>query len=427
MLPSWQTFPVINYPGAPAYNWDYLSATNVDAASKALDQHSIVISQAQLLPDPLDPVEVEEAELWAEWFSGFVQPGQPSDEPVSELLFPIFDELRSIHAPSSNLSNENNDPTRNSVVGFFSTSMYWRDLVTGILPKGDEGIVVVFDNPCNPTFTYQINGPMVHYLGRGDFHDPSYDHLEMSSNFFDLNSFANGISLYSGPKVSSEYCPFRLRVYPSSDMKGDYSTNDPVIFAVTAVCIFIFTSAIFLLYDCTVERRQRLVMHTAERSTAIVSSLFPEQVREQLAEAINADKNVKPKEKGLSGQALTSNQQTVGRFLEQGDQTERGGESYRGSAPIASLYPDTTVMFADIAGFTHWSSKRHPADVFTLLEALYGAFDAIAARRKVFKVETIGGRWLHYCIVTTYLFPLSSLLICLTCAVCFCLRIQTAM
>lgn len=47
-------------------------------------------------------------------------------------------------------------------------------------------------------------------------------------------------------------------------------------------------------------------------------------------------------------------------------------------------------MFADIAGFTAWSSEREPCQVFKLLETLYSAFDAIAKRLGVFKVETIG-------------------------------------
>lgn len=47
-------------------------------------------------------------------------------------------------------------------------------------------------------------------------------------------------------------------------------------------------------------------------------------------------------------------------------------------------------MFGDIAGFTAWSSVREPAQVFTLLETLYAAFDDIARRRRVFKVETVG-------------------------------------
>jgi class 3 adenylate cyclase len=46
-------------------------------------------------------------------------------------------------------------------------------------------------------------------------------------------------------------------------------------------------------------------------------------------------------------------------------------------------------MFADVVGFTAWSSIREPTQVFTLLETIYGAFDAIARKRGVFKVNEI--------------------------------------
>jgi len=58
--------------------------------------------------------------------------------------------------------------------------------------------------------------------------------------------------------------------------------------------------------------------------------------------------------------------------------------------PIADLFPHTTILFADIAGFTAWSSEREPYQVFTLLENLYRAFDKVANKLGVFKVETIG-------------------------------------
>ena len=48
------------------------------------------------------------------------------------------------------------------------------------------------------------------------------------------------------------------------------------------------------------------------------------------------------------------------------------------------------IQFADIVGFTAWSSVRDPCQVFTLLETVYHAFDEIAKRRRIFKVETIG-------------------------------------
>jgi class 3 adenylate cyclase len=69
---------------------------------------------------------------------------------------------------------------------------------------------------------------------------------------------------------------------------------------------------------------------------------------------------------------------------------EETNENAENSKPIADLFPNCTVLFADIAGFTAWSSSREPAQVFTLLQAVYQAFDKIATRRRVFKVETIG-------------------------------------
>ena len=57
--------------------------------------------------------------------------------------------------------------------------------------------------------------------------------------------------------------------------------------------------------------------------------------------------------------------------------------------PIADLYDNTTIFFADLVGFTSWSAKRNPVEVFDLLESIYGRFDKIALRRKVFKVETV--------------------------------------
>ena len=53
-------------------------------------------------------------------------------------------------------------------------------------------------------------------------------------------------------------------------------------------------------------------------------------------------------------------------------------------------YPETTIFFADLVGFTSWSSSRAPKEVFQLLETIFGAFDEISQRRNVYKVETVG-------------------------------------
>ena len=65
---------------------------------------------------------------------------------------------------------------------------------------------------------------------------------------------------------------------------------------------------------------------------------------------------------------------------------------------------ELTVLFTCscvITGFTAWSSTREPCQVFTLLETVYHAFDEIARRRGVFKVETIGDSYVAVCGVPT--------------------------
>jgi Adenylate and Guanylate cyclase catalytic domain len=150
-----------------------------------------------------------------------------------------------------------------------------------------------------------------------------------------------------------------------------------MILTVSMTLVIGFTILMFLLYDRLVEKRQRLVLSKAAQSTAIVSSLFPKQVRDKMME-MQEDKTTSPSKFGSSSHKLKA-------FM----------SANAGSAPVvesqlAELFPFCTVLFADISGFTAWSSTREPANVFVLLQTVFSGFDRIAKRRKVFKVETIG-------------------------------------
>ena len=57
---------------------------------------------------------------------------------------------------------------------------------------------------------------------------------------------------------------------------------------------------------------------------------------------------------------------------------------------MSRLFELIFMYVADLVGFTAWSSVREPSQVFRLLETLYNAFDMIARRSGIFKVETIG-------------------------------------
>lgn len=54
-------------------------------------------------------------------------------------------------------------------------------------------------------------------------------------------------------------------------------------------------------------------------------------------------------------------------------------------------------LFVFCFSFTAWSSAREPSQVFILLETIYHEFDAIAKRRRVFKVEVVGDCYVAVC------------------------------
>eukprot|EP00934_Nitzschia_sp_Nitz4_P008072 Nitzschia sp. Nitz4//scaffold74_size92883//42717//46457//NITZ4_004825-RA/size92883-augustus-gene-0.12-mRNA-1//-1//CDS//3329557601//8062//frame0 len=64
------------------------------------------------------------------------------------------------------------------------------------------------------------------------------------------------------------------------------------------------------------------------------------------------------------------------------------------SHPIADFFPACTVLFADIAGFSSWSSEREPSQVFKLLQTVFYHFDKLCQIRGVFKVDTSGDAYM---------------------------------
>jgi guanylate cyclase len=66
----------------------------------------------------------------------------------------------------------------------------------------------------------------------------------------------------------------------------------------------------------------------------------------------------------------------------------------RGEERIAEAYPETTVLFADLAGFTPWARETDPDRVVSVLDDLFSRFDVLAARHGVEKIKTIGDAYM---------------------------------
>jgi Adenylate and Guanylate cyclase catalytic domain len=216
-------------------------------------------------------------------------------------------------------------------------------------------------------------------LGRGDQHDPTYNKFLVSQN---LNQILTS-TRYSGVPIDEETCAYTLNLYPSNEYKSQYVTDNAKIYPLSIFGIFVFVTIVFILYDVNVERRQKIVLTTARKSSTIVSSLYPQDVCDKmLHETVEFKK--RPTVRKLSFRASLQSTE-VNDF-----QASIATSSYPNRKSIEDLHPETTIYFADIAGFTAWSSSRNPGQVFTLLEVLYAALDTIAMQRKVFKVGTIG-------------------------------------
>lgn len=188
--------------------------------------------------------------------------------------------------------------------------------------------------------------------------------------------------------VGNHTTHYRLKIYSSQSFKAKYISGKPAYFALVVAAIFLFTSGFFIMYDRCMERRQNMTMESAVRSTNVLNSLYPANVRRRL---FQSDENILQ-----GGWKKSTNQRNEGRVSKNGSTVEAGtllrrvlplqvksklksflvsGESMdvEGdedmplTSPIADLFPSTTVLFADISGFTAWSSEREPAQVFQLL------------------------------------------------------------
>eukprot|EP00980_Cylindrotheca_fusiformis_P030347 scaffold24674_cov127-Cylindrotheca_fusiformis.AAC.1 len=295
--------------------------------------------------------------------------------PGSQIIQPIYDTT---------------DRTVNDreIVATAVARLTFLDYFKNLLTEKEKGILVVLRSACprlddfsvNATkdlpdanvLTYKIDGPDAFLLGETDMHDPKYDALEVTEVFIDLDidpALVPGFTC--APTLT-------LHVYPSEEFEDSFHSSKPIIYTMVVALIFVFTSIVFLLYDFLVGRRQRKVMDRIIQQDIVVSNVFPSAIRERLYQHQHQGHHDDKKR--------ADQDDTIGGF----DNTFDSGLPTSDSAPLADLFPSVTVVFADIAGFTAWSSAREPQQVFVLLESIYSAFDRIAYRHSVFKVETVG-------------------------------------
>lgn len=271
--------------------------------------------------------------------------------------------------------------TDKKVVGFVIGVTVMGNLLDRLLPEGTEGIIAVFKSECdNSTLSYELSSGKAFFLGYGDFHEEEFNAFEAVEPNLEMYQYeVEGI------------CTHDLYLYPSASLRETFDTSRPVTYASVVAIAFVVTAVLLAVYDLMVNRRQIKVMKAASRTQAIVTSLFPKDigrklVEEAYSEGKNTQSDVWKKQGGASLQTILGHNGQL-----------NGDSTVSSKKPLADFFPECTVMFADLVGFTAWSSTREPTQVFVLLESLYSAYDKLAVSRKVFKVETVGDCYVAVC------------------------------
>mmetsp|Transcript_10416 Transcript_10416/g.15780 ORF Transcript_10416/g.15780 Transcript_10416/m.15780 type:complete len:547 (-) Transcript_10416:55-1695(-) len=339
--------------------------------------------------------------------------------PSSILFFPVFDNFEtseSFHDIGMPKANETN------VVGSISIVFSWDTLLQKILPNYIKGMICVLQSSTGQEYSYSVSGNDVTFLGGGDLHDPKYDEYK------EVVEATLGNTEEEIGQVDY-LITYTLVMYPSEIFESVYVTNRAAIYTSGVVLIFLCTSALFLLYDYLVEDRQQKTILFARQSANIVDAMFPAGFRERLYRShqnnannkksgsnvpsqrnsasdegtVQASNKTNRENRGRSQSPSRRRSSTMGRKIAtlQIDKFMKGirsapkdhiptDYSYEDDKPIADLFLDTSIMFADIVGFTKWSTERSPNEVFRLLERLFWEFDELAVQHNVFKLGTIG-------------------------------------
>jgi hypothetical protein len=302
--------------------------------------------------------------------------------------------------------------TTMELVALYNVLVPWHAFLENKVTDDDlngNGLVVVVKNTCHQVVTYQVNGQQVTFSGDGDFHDTSLNDYEVFASFEVGGLLASHVNNDEEPL---QRCDYTLHVYPTSAFYESFHTKKPWYYAGAVVILFLVTSLVFSRYDSNVQKRQKLVLSSAERSNAIVSSLFPAQVRDRMMNPnpANDDYDNYQNNHSMDDDPPSSNTFTVGggsmskktkrresatlsallggggggggsdnnvlartSFNLSGDAAGQNSTNNYGlddpsgiitnSKPIADLFPCASVMFADICGFTAWSSARDPTQV----------------------------------------------------------------
>ena len=266
---------------------------------------------------------------------------QFKSDPHAYVIGPIFSKIE--------------EEAKRKLVGITLAITDISNLFHRLLPQyADGGIVAVLGDDCGNTVSYELSSGRAIFLGHGDFHDPDFD---------EYRRVTKNIELYNEDDIKY-LCGYKLQLYPTATLKESYTTTSlglyMAIIGIAVVLIFAFG-----VYDYIVTKRQKKTMQTAIKTRAIVSSLFPEKIARKLV-----NEACDPNDDNRKVKPFLNTRAKIETIMNKETDLENKESLHHEAKPLAELFPEATVIFADLVGKyknkekynLHDSSERHARD-----------------------------------------------------------------
>ena len=282
-----------------------------------------------------------------------------------------------------------------SVIGLSNTVFNWDSVLAQALPSSISGIDVVLSSQLSSrTFTMRVVGGNVLGIGTGDLHDTAAS----------LAPYGRAVTATVGPTQ------WTMTLYPTQELVASYHTTGPRDRCVAVIVVVVVCLLLFFVHDWLARSRSQVLLRFARATSRLVDDAFPKQLRarvvRQALDDLANEGTVRGATAGVgrdgaplsqgAARARVAIQRWVGLEAAQERAVARLSSRFAAAADmaVADTFPAVTVIFCDLVGFTSWSASVPPEIVFRFLGALFGAFDALADVRGLYKMETVGDTWM---------------------------------
>ena len=312
--PAWQLLPKPTGNGTSLVNYNLFSQRRFSLLSNAtITTKKLAFSQVSGLADIFGK---DVSEYYEDADEGHLGGEEGSERaPKAMVVQPILSDL---------------DPA-SEVVGQLIAINSWENYLAGILSaESDIEVHCVLSDTCGSTFTFELKGERVTYLGEGDFHD--------------TRGLMRSLKLLQkdGEEGYFQTCAIELKIYPTAGMSQNYKTSKPARLLILVLFFSLLVAAAVVTHNKGAEQRYLVMQAKAQRNNALLASLFPEKVRENL---FHLDGGFKEEGLQLLGDGAQKGLEGIlakVKSLENADPFD--GQN------VANLFLETTICFADISG-----------------------------------------------------------------------------